>query len=133
MLTADAIVAIATPADPIRCGIYFLIRDGQIVYVGQSIHITARIANHALLKQFDSWAWTPCEVDALDALERAYINALMPDDNRDHVTQRRRKPPSQWQIDAENARRAEAERVAQEEEDERQWTERMRVVAATLG
>lgn len=88
LLTPDAILVKAVPADPIMCGIYFLIRDGQITYAGQSVHIMARIASHMAFKRFDSWAWTPCDRSDLNALERAYIDALAPEENVDSRTRR---------------------------------------------
>lgn len=132
LLSPEAIIAQAVPACPIMCGVYFLIRDGKVVYVGQSVHISNRIAAHAQRKQFDCWSWLPCEIEGLDALERAYINALMPEDNRDHVTERLRNPRPNWQS-PRNDQPSEAERIAEEREEYRQWTERMRLVAATLG
>lgn len=39
-------------------GVYFLYSEEEIVYVGQSVNIYARIGSHAAKGiEFDSWAW----------------------------------------------------------------------------
>lgn len=65
-----------------KCGVYFLINDGRIVYVGKSINIAARIGQHASEKEFDSFAFILCGLDELDETERAYISAMKPPMNR---------------------------------------------------
>lgn len=88
ILSPDAILATAAPTQPIMTGIYFLISDGRIVYVGQSWNIIVRVASHATTKRFDSWAWIPCDREGLNSLERAYLNALLPEYNTDRITTR---------------------------------------------
>jgi hypothetical protein len=65
-------------------GVYFLVNDGQIVYVGQSIDVGGRVRTHVAdpAKQFTHAAWIPCEPARLDAVERFWINALRPAYNR---------------------------------------------------
>lgn len=62
------------------CGIYFLISKGNVVYVGQSLCIYARIGTHLTekSKQFDSWSWIPCDASLLDSLEEEYILKFNP-------------------------------------------------------
>lgn len=60
------------------CGVYFLVKDAQVVYVGQSVNVFSRIASHAPAKSFDSYAFVLCEPNALDALESLYIHVLKP-------------------------------------------------------
>jgi hypothetical protein len=84
----EQIITSAQPVGSIKTGIYFLIRDGRITYVGQGRHIALRIAIHAKTKRFDSWAWLPCGVGDLLRMERHYIEVLMPEDNRDTKTAR---------------------------------------------
>ena len=75
---------IITKAQPLRCtfpGIYFLIRDHHVVYVGQSIsNILVRIAAHTRDKEFDSYAVIPVDDPSIDlnTLEAAYIYQLEP-------------------------------------------------------
>jgi hypothetical protein len=63
-------------------GVYFLIEGDEVVYVGQSVNVYARIAQHAA-KIFDRYAFIPCSVDALDRLESLYIHFLRPKLNAD--------------------------------------------------
>ena len=65
-------------------GIYFLIKDGRIVYVGQSENVHYRAFVHAKQKDFDSYTYIPCELSQLGILEAAYINALKPELNIVH-------------------------------------------------
>jgi hypothetical protein len=133
MLTHDAILSIAVAAPIPQCGIYFLIRGGRINYVGQSVNIPMRIAAHLATKQFDSWAWVSCDRADLSAMERAYINEFMPEDNRDHVTERRRNPPPAWMVNLKEQALEAARQTALEQETEKQWMDKMRLVARSLG
>jgi Uri superfamily endonuclease len=72
-------------------GIYFLIKDGMIMYVGQAKNIVSRIIDHRKIKQFDRWSWIHCDFRELDHTERAYINALQPPWNKDGQTVAMRK------------------------------------------
>lgn len=62
-----------------RPGVYFLIRGEEIVYVGQSVNVHARIWQHEYSKRgIDSFAYVECEKDVLDQLESIYIHTLRP-------------------------------------------------------
>ena len=69
-----------------RCGVYFLINLGKVVYVGQSTSVFARVSTHFVdpSKQFTHFAW--CEVDKhlLDKFESLYIHVLRPQFNGEH-------------------------------------------------
>lgn len=70
-------------------GIYFLIKDKAIVYIGQSANIHVRVSDHAKgIKDFDSFAYVECHPSQLDEWERAYINKIMPPLNKDVETAR---------------------------------------------
>jgi len=88
LLSAESIITSAVPLQPHGSGIYFLIKKGVIVYVGQSVNVPARIATHVAEKAFDSWHWVPCPRKALDHWERLYLNALLPPLNLDQETRR---------------------------------------------
>lgn len=81
MLDVSEIVAKSAPFKS-KCGVYFLIQDDQVVYVGQSVSVETRIRNHANnkyeIKVFDRYAYIPCEKQQLDVLESLYIHALNP-------------------------------------------------------
>lgn len=59
------------------CGVYFLIKNSEIVYIGQSINIAARITSHKD-KDFDSVSYVTCRRSELDILESLYIIAYNP-------------------------------------------------------
>ena len=56
-------------------GIYFLCYKQEVVYVGQSVNITARITAHAG-KTFDRVFFLPWPKDDLDRVEGAFIRTL---------------------------------------------------------
>jgi hypothetical protein len=77
-------VDILEAAIPLRrnSAVYFLLRDGDVIYVGQSSDVMARISRHRREgKQFDSFAYMECEPEELDRLESLYINAFVPPEN----------------------------------------------------
>ena len=59
-------------------GVYFLIQENEIVYVGQSVNIFARVATHIQQKEFDSYAFLECPPDKLIIYESLYIHSLRP-------------------------------------------------------
>lgn len=77
LLSEHEIVQSSTPASRL-CGVYFLIEKGRIVYVGQSVNVTSRVASHHGIKAFDAFAYVPCEPNQLDVLESLYIHYLQP-------------------------------------------------------
>lgn len=91
LLSEAEIIALSKPADPACSGVYFLVRDGKVIYVGQSRKLAIRLETHARWKVFDRLYWIPCEIDGLNALESAYIRAFWPIENRDHTSRKRRR------------------------------------------
>jgi hypothetical protein len=73
------IVSSATPFDG-SSGVYFLIRQGEVVYVGKSIDVFTRIGRHRREggAWFDSFNVIRCPVERLPELEERYILAFMP-------------------------------------------------------
>ena len=67
--------------DVIRSGVYFLIKNERIVYVGQSINVYSRIAEHYKSKFFSDVFSVPCPRSNLDVLESMYIHTFNPDLN----------------------------------------------------
>ena len=63
-------------------GIYFLIKDKKIVYVGQSTNIFARVGAHKMDKDFDKAVYFECPSTELDDLEYELINILQPQYNK---------------------------------------------------
>lgn len=67
----DFIVNNSLPKPELRPGIYFLIKDGEIVYVGQSVDCEARVKKHIQEgeKGFTSYHVFPCHTDHLNLYE----------------------------------------------------------------
>jgi hypothetical protein len=78
-LTAEYVLGMAKPIKR-ACGIYVLIREREIVYVGKSVNCQARIGTHLNdpLKEFDSHFIIECREEHLDALEARYIVKFRP-------------------------------------------------------
>lgn len=76
--THEEIVAAAIPM-AFSCGIYFLIKNDEVVYVGQSVDVMSRISKHRRADtDFDFFNVVTCEPESLDEMEQAYIFALTP-------------------------------------------------------
>jgi|OM-RGC.v1.015793613 predicted DNA-binding transcriptional regulator AlpA len=61
-------------------GVYFLIKDDEVVYVGQSRKLLSRLGSHVRdnLGKFDSYCYIKCDEGKLDALESLYIHLIRP-------------------------------------------------------
>lgn len=80
--SANNIISMSVPYTA-HCGIYFLIENDTIVYIGQSIDIMWRVAEHRKQgKSFDRFAMIPIPAPWLDRIERLYVRALEPRDNK---------------------------------------------------
>lgn len=71
------------------CGIYFLLLNGGVVYVGSSVHILGRVGDHACDKKFNSAVWIPCGLRNMAELEEKYIQEFNPRHNKQRTVQRR--------------------------------------------
>lgn len=97
MLTAAAIVARSVRVDDSMSGVYFLVKAGAVVYVGQSTNMFRRVEAHRLQgKDFDRVTFLPAKEEVLRELEMYYIhtlrpaqNTLMPSLKRRHIYDRR--------------------------------------------
>jgi hypothetical protein len=77
-LDASTVVATARPLSvAVICGVYFLVEESRIVYVGQSTNVLARIQSHTD-KRFDAVAVLPVAAEHLDAMEAYYIDRFTP-------------------------------------------------------
>lgn len=79
LMTAEGITAAAICLKQ-TSGVYFLIADGEIVYVGKSTNVESRLVNHSFTKagQFDSYFVIEAPEKFLRDLECRYITALRP-------------------------------------------------------
>lgn len=71
------------------CGVYFLLNDNEIVYVGQSVDVFSRVLSHGKdpSKVFNRSCWVPVSRDELDDVEGALIAMLKPKHNTRGVSQ----------------------------------------------
>lgn len=83
LLTEDEIVAQALPWEQ-ASGVYFLIHQGRVVYVGQAVNVYVRISQHTE-KKFDRYAYLPCPAHMMDKIESLYIHLLRPELNGNQV------------------------------------------------
>ena len=83
-MTSEEIIKKATSVDDrFQCGVYFLIDQELIVYVGQSrSNIIGRITAHKKDKIFDRYHVIECKESDLDQLEAHYISQFTPIYNR---------------------------------------------------
>lgn len=70
--------------DTIVCGIYFLIGEGEIVYVGQSVDIFKRLREHVQgrYKKWDRFSMIPVRQEKLTEVETWYIQHFRPKYNK---------------------------------------------------
>jgi hypothetical protein len=64
-------------------GVYFLVRDRKVVYVGQGLYCGSRCQQHHL-KLYDSVFVMPCPKERLNQVEAAFISLLKPEYNCKH-------------------------------------------------
>jgi len=83
-ITQEQIETIIQKSKPVNRieGIYFLIKNKEIVYVGQSNNIVARVGSHLSdkTKSFDSYSFV--EISRLNEVESYFIHNLRPEFNR---------------------------------------------------
>lgn len=77
-------------------GVYFLYKDGVLVYIGKTKNVARRILNHleAAEKEFDSVRYSKVPEDSLDIVESTLIKNLKPINNimfndGEHITPKR--------------------------------------------
>lgn len=83
---------------PVR-GIYLVLRQAKVIYVGQVADIHECWRSHILIPKLQTLpniriAWKPLESVPLKPIEKSLIEKLQPPFNNKHVTQR--KNPSGW-------------------------------------
>ena len=59
-------------------GVYFLIKESDIVYVGQSVNVFSRLQQHMSEKDFDKFTYLPLPKLYFDKVESFYIHMLRP-------------------------------------------------------
>ena len=66
------------PNNSYQPGVYFLCKDDEVIYVGQSVSIHGRIQSHKQHKDFDRAYLLPIPESELDEIESAFIHFLKP-------------------------------------------------------
>ena len=79
-----------------RTGVYFLFREGELVYVGQTRTLKWRLDQHLAdrRKVFDAVAFLPCTIDRLLEIEGHYIRAYAPRYNQCNIAKAAREAQS---------------------------------------
>ena len=74
-----ALIIKAVSSEPV-IGIYFLIKQNEIVYIGQSINLHSRMASHKISRifDFDAYSWVECDKSDLGDTEAEYILRFKP-------------------------------------------------------
>jgi len=66
------------------CGVYFLIQDNKIVYIGKSFNIYVRIDQHYKSEKiiFDKWNYIELSKEKIDEMETRYVLKYNPKYNK---------------------------------------------------
>ena len=81
-------------------GVYFMVKDDAIVYIGKSLDIQLRLLMHkGNDRDYDRVWYIPCDAADLDDLEKAAILTLLPPLNKSHKKQRGVAGWQQWAVD----------------------------------
>ena len=103
-------------------GVYFLIEKDEIVYVGQSVNVFARVSHHYQdgEKVFDSFCYISCEKEELNILESLYILIFQPRCNGYHGISRQLHAPMSFREIATRLKLQEVPHASQTMSEERQ-------------
>jgi len=105
LLSEEQIAGMAFPPSKIKiCGIYFLLSEGKVMYVGQSTNLHTRLQQHQSRRKFDALSFIECDRHLLDELESRYIHALHPPWNGRGAKGTKNAPMSIKQLQFENRR-----------------------------
>ena len=77
----------------IRSGIYFLCKDNEVVYIGQSQDVTTRVNGHVGSKEFDSVTAMLVPKELLDEVEQYWIKRVKPELNIRYLEKPEKRPP----------------------------------------
>jgi hypothetical protein len=69
----------------LHTGIYFLVKNNEVVYIGQSKTIEVRVSTHIGAKDFDKAYYFECPLEELDEVEMELIRAVKPVLNTAHM------------------------------------------------
>lgn len=99
-----------------RIGCYFLFKQNNLLYIGKSINIAARVFTHLYTKDFDACYFLECSKERLSETETALIRLFQPILN----WPKRRKyfalPDSTWFLELQKKKQ-----VTEKKKFTRQW------------
>lgn len=78
----DSIIKASIKIEKSLIGVYFLIKDNTIVYVGQTTKGLFRVNQHIYDKDFDSYFFLECKLNELNSIETQYIIMFKPKYNK---------------------------------------------------
>ena len=82
LITAKKLFSSAYEYKPDEPEVYFLINNGEVVYIGQSICLRQRLRDHFKYRvKFDSYYSISCKKEDLNELESIYIYLFNPSKN----------------------------------------------------
>jgi len=61
-------------------GVYFLLQDSKVVYIGQTKNIKQRLVNHYVY--FDSYRFMPCDINRMNEYETRWLKRFRPQFNK---------------------------------------------------
>lgn len=75
-------------------GVYFLIENDEVVYIGQSVNVYSRIAHHysSVRIKFTKFLFISCPPENLDQVESLYIHLLKPPLNANRTEEEKHAP-----------------------------------------
>ncbi len=84
MKTEKQILSEKVPYPSVTSGIYFLIKNEKVVYIGQSLNVIPRITIHKKQERiaFDSFTIELCKADEMNDREADYIVSMNPPGNK---------------------------------------------------
>ena len=74
------------------CAVYFLFHKRELVYIGKSSNLKARLAGHNVI--FDLYSYIQCEKLRLNDIEKSYIKEYKPNGNKTHTGIKDKNRPS---------------------------------------
>lgn len=75
-----------------KCGIYFLLNKGHVIYIGQTIDLYTRMGKHdSQSMPYDCMRFISCPNDLLDYYETRWIKRFLPSENKTHKGRKKQK------------------------------------------
>ncbi len=89
--------------------IYFLLKEGVIIYIGKTRSIRARVINHNCFMPYDQIRLIQCDLEKLNHYERRWITRFQPQFNSLYTT-KKSKPRAVYKTTAKKKELAPSQR-----------------------